>query len=283
MTLRLDATALSDSDSLRLAEYGMIGAIAQWCECLHGKSPLVKSLELLGTGVDAEAVAIVRFSRSGASDSRPVCWDRAPEDVRGGRLHSGYARSLLGAYFDAARPGSLWYRSMLDDTSPDLVDFHAARILRELVVIPLETNDRHIDMLEIHFAERLRNFQQLLLNTLAPVLSRNWRNRTQGLFTETVLRRAEQRRSATLDKPILSTDNPARLSRAEYRVGLMLSRGMSLEDVKAELNIRESTLRTHLGNLYAKTRVSNLSELVFLLVSASPIGSRDKGNAARLA
>jgi DNA-binding CsgD family transcriptional regulator len=122
-----------------------------------------------------------------------------------------------------------------------------------------------------------------LLNSLAPVLSETWRNRAQGLFTENLLHRAEVHRAPQGGKAILSTDNPARLSRAEYRVGLMLSRGLSTDEVKSALNIRESTLRTHLGNLYAKTHAQSLSELVYLLVSASPMARQGGAGTVRLA
>jgi DNA-binding CsgD family transcriptional regulator len=274
---------LSAPDGFRLTEFGMIGAIANWCECIHGKRQLLTSLQMIANGLDAEAVAIVRYARGGIGDSRPIAWDRAARDVRGGRLERGFARSLLGGYFDAARPGSLWFRSMQDDAAPDLAEFHTLRVLRELVVIPLDVDDRHVDAIEFHFSEKLRSYQQLLLNSLAPVLSETWRNRAQGLFTENLLHRAEVQRAPQGGKAILSTDNPARLSRAEYRVGLMLSRGLSTDEVMSALNIRESTLRTHLGNLYAKTHAQSLSELVYLLVSASPVGRRAGAGTARLA
>lgn len=262
-----------NSESSQIAEIGMIGAVAQWCECLHGSHPLLKSLTSLANGLDAEIIALVRYGRGGDAAGRTVAWDRAALDVRGGRLDCGFARSLLAPYFDAARPGSLWFRSMSEEgKSPDLVDFHAARQLRELVVIPLESNARFIDTIEVHFDTRLRAHQQIMLNALGPVLARTWQNRAQGLFTESLLRLAPTPVAVRL-APILSIENPARLSRAEYRVGLMLSRGLSVDHVKAELGIRDSTLRTHLGNLYAKTGASNLSELVYRLTSGAPFGT----------
>lgn len=253
-----------------VAEVGLIGAVAQWCECLHGRDPLLKSLEVLALGLGAEIVALVRYARTASSGGRTVAWDRASSDVRGGQVDCGFARSLMGPYFDVARPGSLWFRSMVDESrSSDLVEFHIARQLRELAIIPLESNTRFIDMIELHFHDRLRNHQQVSLNSLAPVLARTWQNRARGLFTESLLRLAPV--TGPADRaPILSVENPARLSRAEYRVSLMLSRGMSVDQVKSELRIQESTLRTHLGNLYAKTNCTNLSELVFRLASAAP-------------
>ena len=248
----------------------MIGAIAQWCECMHGKDPLLKSIEVLVLGLEAEIGALTRFSRDGGNLGRLVAVDRSPVDVRGGRIDRSFVRQAMGPYFEAAKPGSLWMKSMLDEeASADLADFHSARQLREMAIIPLDSNPRFIDTFELHFSEKLRPYQQHVLNTLAPVLTRTWQNRAQGLFTEALLRQAPK--PAMLSGiPILSTENPARLSRAEFRVCLLLSRGMTVEQVKADLLIQDSTLRTHLGNLYAKTGCSSLSELVFRLASVAP-------------
>lgn len=261
------------SDSSLIAEVGLIGAVAQWCECLHGRDPLLRSLEVLGQGLSAEIVALARYSLDGRRAVRSVTWDRSGTEPRGGPADKGYAQALIGPYFEAARPGSLWFRSMIDiSASSELAEFHNSRHLRELAVIPLETNGRSIDTFELHFHDRLRNHQQVILNSLAPVLTRTWRNRAEGLFTEALLRSAPSA-DTTDTAPILSVENPARLSRAEYRVSLLLSRGMSIQQVKEELGIRESTLRSHLSNLYAKTNCSNLSEFVFCLASPAPKGT----------
>ncbi len=273
-------TGGEQSDESLIAEVGMIGAVAQWCECLHGRDPLLRSLEVLGFGLNAEIVALARYPHDGKGAARTVVWDRSA----GNRMSvdRGFAKALIGAYFEAARPGSLWFRSTVESGgASSIAEFHAARHLRELAVIPLQAGNRVIDCFEIHFAERLRSQQQVILNALAPVLARTWRNRAEGLFTEALLRavpRADRENVA----PILSAENPMRLSRAEYRVSLLLSRGMTIEEVKRELHIRDSTLRSHLSSLYAKTNCANLSELVFCLAS-SVSGQEGSARRARLA
>ncbi|WP_135450056.1 helix-turn-helix transcriptional regulator [Tabrizicola caldifontis] len=267
----LQRTESEDQSDLRLvAEVGLIGAVAQWCECLHGRDPLLKSLETLGKGLGAEIVAMVRYARDGGASLRSLAWDRAIEDGNASPVDRGFARALMGPYFEASRPGSLWFRSMVETgTTSDLEEFHTARHLRELAVIPLELQSRFVDTVEFHFRDRLRNHQQLILNSLAPVLATTWQKRAQGLFTEAILRPPSKASSRDL-APILSAENPARLSRAEYRVSLLLSRGLSIEQVQTELHIRESTLRSHLSSLYAKTNCSNLGELIYRLTSSAP-------------
>jgi DNA-binding CsgD family transcriptional regulator len=254
------------SDNTLLAEVGLIGAVAQWCECLHGRDPLLRSLEVLGTGLNAEIVAVARYPHDGRSAVRSVIWDRKGDDHTGAGTRT-FARALIGAYLEAARPGSLWFRSTVETSGAnDVAEFHAARQLRELAVIPLQASNRFIDTFEIHFSDRLRSQQQVVLTSLAPVLARTWRNRAEGLFTEALLRVSPASERSDVGR-ILSVENPARLSRAEYRVSLLLSRGLSIQEVKAELCIRESTMRSHLSSLYAKTNCTSLSELVFRLTS----------------
>lgn len=256
------------SDSYLLAEVGLIGAVAQWCECLHGRDPLLRSLEVLGTGLNAEIVAVSRYPLDGKSPARSVIWDRKGDDPNGAGKRC-FARSLIGSYFEAARPGSLWFRSTVESSAAsEVAEFHAARQLRELAVIPLQAGNRFIDTFEMHFSDRLRSQQQLVLTSLAPVLARTWRDRAEGLFTEALLRVSPATERTGLGH-ILSAENPARLSRAEYRVSLLLSRGFSIQEVKTELCIRDSTMRSHLSSLYAKTNCSNLGELIFRLASTN--------------
>ena len=87
---------------------------------------------------------------------------------------------------------------------------------------------------------------------------------------QTLLKSAAKQAAPLIGSPILSADNPARLSRSEYRVCLLLRHGQSPDQMLAELGIKESTLRTHLSNLYAKTGARNLAELTFQLVSELP-------------
>lgn len=96
---------------------------------------------------------------------------------------------------------------------------------------------------------------------------------------------ARNRRSQSSNSDVpyfLSHRNPAKLSRSEYRVCLLLSRGLSLKAVRQELGISNSTLRTHLRNIYAKSGVSSLAELTYhlLTVEGRPF-SGSSGDAKR--
>lgn len=261
-------------------EAGMIGAIAQWCECLHGNAPLTKALAQLVENLGAEAGLLSRASRNRQGETKIISYDRiSPRGTRN-KLERSFARSVLGPYFDKARPGSTWFKSMIDnDSDPSLETFHARRKMTELVVIPLATSDQTIDFLEFHFVGKPQAHHQALLNMMSETLTRTWQNRAPGLFTDALLRVQTAKTVCQPGVPILSMENPARLSRAEYRVCVMLSRGKSTEGVRIELSISNSTLRTHLRNIYSKTGTHNIAELMYLLMSAVPFADGNEQEA----
>ena len=111
------------------------------------------------------------------------------------------------------------------------------------------------------------------IEALVPTIERSWRGRKPGLVTQViaddrvpVARRVTDR--ANWDVPILGMSNPASLSRAEFRVCLMLSRGLSAKAVSEELGLSENTVRSHLRAIYAKTETSSLPELIYRILSS---------------
>lgn len=81
--------------------------------------------------------------------------------------------------------------------------------------------------------------------------------------------------------PVLSDSNPVRLSRAEFRLCHLLSTGLGLKSVQAELGITDSTFRTHLRNVYDKTGTRSEAELVALLREAAPAAAAAPDRAGR--
>jgi DNA-binding CsgD family transcriptional regulator len=258
------------NDAFRTDEIGMIEAIACWCECLQGQTPLRSGLRRIAEGIGAEAIALSRSSRMQGGASRTVVFDRQGDSAGVERLERSYAGCVLGPYLGKPKPGTIWFHSMCEtDGDPALSNFHRRRHLSELAVIPLAVEDKTVDFLEIHFAERLAPAHHAMLNMMLSTLTRTWARRSKGLFSEVILQPSAD--ADLVAQPILSANNPARLSRAEYRVCHLLSRGLSTKAVQAELTISGSTLRTHLRNIYAKTRTKNQSELLFQLLAAPPL------------
>jgi len=251
----------------RVRELGIINAIASWYECTQGTTDVRTALTNLAQSMGCEAVALSRLSRDAHSETRSVSADLLQSRAPLPRLGRSFARAVLGRYLDCTREGSIWLASMVDeDPDPALDEFQSRRRLAELAVIPLSVDERNLDFLELHFPRALDHAGHAILNMTAETLVRSWRNRKPGLMTEAILRSRPTEETVADRAPILSFENPARLSRAEFRVCMYLSRGYSNEGARRELGISRSTLRTHLRNIYQKTETSGQSELIYRLL-----------------
>jgi DNA-binding NarL/FixJ family response regulator len=174
------------------------------------------------------------------------------------------ARDVLGYFYDKARASTLWFLGdHVDDSQWEathtLNNWRQSRDMSEIVVILLASNAQQSDYFE----------------TLLPTIVRSWAGRQTGLVSNTRMNDRVARARATVqaerfkwDTPILGMVNPAGLSRAEFRVCLLLSRGLSVKGVTDELGLTEATVRTHLRSIYAKTETSSLAELLYRILSS---------------
>ncbi|MGV8988931.1 MAG: helix-turn-helix domain-containing protein [Cypionkella sp.] len=159
----------------------------------------------------------------------------------------------------------------MDDATgdPSLCEWQSARGMKEFLVLVLASGPKTRDHIELHFRDPLTEETEALLRLILPDMARVWSSRKVGLITRTILNHRSNDpwgfRHPTQAK-ILDTDNPLRLSRAEFRVCLLLSLGLVVQAVAKELCLSEPTIRTHLRNIYAKAECGSLAELVFQLV-----------------
>ncbi len=254
--------AVCERDDLRL-----MSAIAAWYEVIQGSAALKRALEALCIAFGAEAAAVSRYDRR-RSSTRIVPHDRKSETALLPALSRAYAHCVLGDYRGTARPATIWSSTMLSDPDPALARFQERRRFRELIVIPLGAIDAGEDYLEMHFTDPVGAAQQDRLQFIAETLCHAWRNRDPGLFLERMLASDRGADGPARPEDILGFGNPARLSRAEYRVCLLLSRGLSNQGVLEELSITASTLRSHLRSIYVKTGAEGKAELVYQLLTA---------------
>ncbi|WP_133064956.1 helix-turn-helix transcriptional regulator [Flavimaricola marinus] len=254
-------------------ELSIIDGIASWCESLSGQIPLIEGLRQVLGALDGAAICLTRVQENSSRIGTSMIVDTETSQKRGHRLERSFASIVLGPYCLKPKPGTPWFSSMLDgEVDPALRDFQRRRGLQELVVIPLEIKGKTVDFLEIHFEQRLDGNQFALLNLAAATFVRTWGRRATGLFSEYILSPLKTKRDKLSELPLLSVENPARLSRCEYRVCLMLSRGYSVQAIEEEFGISRTTSRTHLRNIYAKTGCSSLAELTFRLMDKTKPG-----------
>lgn len=258
----------------------VLDGVAGWCGGLHGAMSLDEALKSLAIGLEAEAAALARHHHRNEDKPRTVAlYDRA------GSLRRAFAQDVLSYLFEVARVGTAWFLSdLLDDpdwsASPGLASWRAHRGVAEIVVIPLAQSAQQTDYMEFHFTGKLEASERAEIEALVPTILRSWSGRKPGLVTGAVAdERLEQARTRTRDMrprwdvPLLGMSNPANLSRAEFRVCLLVSRGLSVRGMCEELGLSDNTVRSHLRAIYAKTGTSSMAELLYRILSAGQEGA----------
>jgi DNA-binding CsgD family transcriptional regulator len=242
--------------------------MASWCEALGGSLPIEAALAILVKGLGAEAGMLVRAQASGVI--KVAVHDRLARTVIR-PLRNSYAEEQFGQNLARSRCGAVWLGST--DREPDdqretgLGDFQRSRHFGEFAVIVLTGAAKNGDWIELHYRDVPQAADQRMLSTLGPTIARTWANRQVGLISGAVLSSRGMQTSPHGAQPILGATNPAHLSRAEFRVCLLLARGLSVAGIVADLGLAEATVRTHLRSIYAKTETSGLTQLVFQLIA----------------
>lgn len=276
---------MSSADPRPGPDLRVLDGIAGWCGGLHGAMPLEDALGSLTTGLDATAAALSRHHHRNEDHPRTVAVSDA-----GHGLRRAFCQDVLGYMFGKARAGTAWFLSdMAGDPgwtrSSSLAAWCRSADIGEIAVIPLTHSVQQDDYIEFHFDRALSASQRAEIEALVPTIVRSWSGRKPGLVTGAVAderlvqaRERARRMKRDWDAPILGMSNPAGLSRAEFRVCLLLSRGLSVQGVAGELGLSDNTVRSHLRAIYAKTETSSLAELVYRILSAGveeePVGLR---------
>ncbi|MCV2865629.1 helix-turn-helix transcriptional regulator [Albidovulum sediminicola] len=262
--------------------------MAGWSEGLHGNTTLDEGFAGLVRGLGAEAGAIARTYPGRPFPQIVALHDARAQDAVSRPLRGSYATNLFGAYLQNARPATIWLASEHADESDAVagVGLHVwqvARHMREMAVLTLTADPSFRDHVELHFRERLDDQTLACLNAVLPAVARIWTGRQVGLVTAQVVenrKKDESQPDCPPSRPLLGISNPAGLSRAEFRVCVMLSRGLSVRGVAAEVGLTEATVRSHLRSIYAKTGTRSLAELVFRLLDQ---GTQSADNTRRRA
>ncbi len=187
-------------------------------------------------------------------------------------LFLSFAYEALGTFNNKPKAGSVF--SFKEDgkdpseVSPLLMEWMAQRRVDDIVFVCLDNQGGDIDLLELHFRkEGLPNWREGVV-TLAPELTKIFSQRRPGLVVEAISRQTvSPMRKSMGDVLILSTENPTGLTRAEWRVCVLISRGLSAQAIGEELSVGRATVRTHLKHIYSKTGMESFHMLARKLVS----------------
>jgi DNA-binding CsgD family transcriptional regulator len=167
--------------------------------------------------------------------------------------------------------------SDLDPAERDSLDERALRWMadrrfRDVAVMPLDRTGSDFDLIEIHFHAAIPASSRATLEVAAASASAAWRRRQKGRIarllsaTLALTERLSAAEPSTMLSP-LSSANPLGLTAAELRICVLFRDGHPTHDLARHLGVSESTLRTHLRNIYAKAAVGGQVDLVRLLLS----------------
>lgn len=273
--MSLDINQLASTANHR-TDLKMLDGIAGWCGGLHGSMSLDETLGALANGCGASAAALARHSRGEHLPRSVAIFDTQSRNEDLPTLRRPLTRDAMGYMYSKAKPATVWFMTdLLDDAmwsgTQILHNWRLSREVAEIVIISLAgAQDR--DFVEFHFTQPLKHSEKLEFEALTPTIVRSWAGRKKGLVAETLMGGRKPLVAETVLKkiwqdPILSIANPAKLSRAEFRVCLMLSKGLSVKGVVQELGTSEATVRSHLRAIYSKTEANGIGELMYLIMS----------------
>ncbi|MGI9369213.1 MAG: helix-turn-helix transcriptional regulator, partial [Ruegeria sp.] len=170
-------------------------------------------------------------------------------------LFLSFANDALGMFNNKPKAGSV-FSFKLDgkdpsEVSPILQEWMSQRLIDDILFVCLDNQGGEIDLLELHFRkDGLPNWREGVI-TLAPELTKIFSQRRPGLIVEAISRQTvSPLRKSLGDLLILSTENPSGLTRAEWRVCVLISRGLSAQAIGEELAVGRATVRTHLKHIY---------------------------------
>ena len=258
---------------------GMLGgfdAIADWTNSLNGNGELDVSIAKLATLIKADCSVLIRKS---FHEEKPRIIAR--HDIGSGKFLNRPAKShadlVLGDNMRGAKVASLWKLSEnqgLESGSPfgrsDLSK--AGSGLAEVVVLTLQVNSNRADFLEFHFLKPPLQHNLDLLVMLAETLANTWKQRLPSIISRKFKRthlKSISGESCSGEISILDIDNPAKLSRSEYRICALLKEGMTVSKIAQTLPICEATVRSHLSSIFSKTDTINQVELLHMLNRAA--------------
>lgn len=254
-----------------------IGFALHWQKAIGSREEMSDAFEELRNLVHARSISHVRQSRGSRGSREAVSAVR--DEPTAGKLFSrpprSYASVILGENLHVAKPGKVWFISDAETETETRERLQRAD-LEDIAIVPLENGPAHSDFLELQFAARVPLHDRMLLETMCPLVAQTWQERSPGAVAAMMagrLSRVARERAASEAKPILDADNPAGLTRSEFKVCALIHEGHLPADIAKALNVKTSTLRSHMRSIYLKTGVSGQVELVHRLHGAAASGS----------
>lgn len=250
--------------------------VTDWSAAMSGNLRLETVVGVLGRIVGAAHLAIYRLTPDEPRARPAVAVDRRTTP-RPERISGALARFVVANCQDDLIPGKI-FRLVDLQTDPRFTgseaeaEWLARPDIVQISLLLLGHEDGSYDMLEILF-EKLPDFSvDIPTAIIAIALSDAWSHRSPGLVLGLIAKFGikNRLRPELFQSHILSPDNPYALSRAQQRVCQLLAAGQKPADIARLMGISITTVRSHLSNIYTKTKTSGQFEIIALINGPAP-------------
>ncbi len=239
-------------------------------EALHDQNDFDNSLRHLARNLEVEALALSRCYHLDQSSRLIAGFDFAENDPTAAQLRRSFAYDfsfctdgliMQGMYISTAKAG----KTEPDSIGPELTAWMERRFTKDCVFVCLGGAAHHSDFLELHFKRPICDNEVAGIEFFADRISRLWKLRHPGLIAKKLSERSHPRGSKMVSD-LLDITNPAKLTRAEFRICSLISRGLSVRSIAEELSLSLTTVRGHLRTIYQKTETEGFYGLAHCLV-----------------
>lgn len=231
----------------------------------QGQSDLERALTFAMKAFGAEAVCLSRRERDTSSYKSVQIIDTCRDHAR---------PKLDRAFMQVAFPGisghlkkgaSILVSDVISNSSrdDDLSVWMMRRKISDIGVICLGSSNGTADFLEFHLSSVETWAQRAPV--IGAMLAEIYAGRRVGLIARQLMADCSGDEKSEKEL-ILAPDNPAKLTKSEWRLCVLIGSGLSRDRVVEELCITKNTVRTHLRNIYAKTGCDSFHELALRLV-----------------
>lgn len=263
---------------IQVAELSVTGVLrfAQWSQ---GSGELEPALDCVMELFGADRCALIRIDPD-QMKSELICAVSSNSAVRpsgGVGNFEAFASRILGSDVRRHSEGNVRFLSRMSQLPFRLrggVDQELSLYgIEDIAFICIETSKRGVVLLEVQYQVRPTRTGRQIVDWIVPKLLRAYRPGKGRRIDEDLAAIEEETRQRQSDATnpsgphILEADNPNGLTRCEWKVCELASRGLSAKSIAYELGVTGNTVRTHLRNIYAKTEVAGYHELVYALVS----------------
>lgn len=239
-------------------------------EALHDQKDFSEPLRYLAKNLEVEALALSRCYHQDESSRLIDSFDFAEHDPVAARLRRSYAYDFSICTDGLVMPGmyvavSKAAKAEPDTIGPEITAWMERRYTKDCVFVCVGSAAHHSDFLELHFKRPICENEIARIEFFADHISRIWKLRHPGLIAKRLSEKS-QSRSAKAAMTILDISNPAQLTRAEFRICSLVSRGLSVRSIAEELSLSLTTVRGHLRTIYQKTETEGFYGLAHCLV-----------------